>query len=142
MATKIESLKKILEGIYALYNNLCNVDFFIQENQQTINRLQGELKATRTTLSTIPSNSQVHFQRLLMTHGRLFKLQAKEANMRTRLLIIQYMLFPHIEVMKLELSIVKGLMRRDTNISTEEGFVELVATLEIQIHTLEVARHN
>ena len=30
LATKIESVKKILEGIYALYNKLCNVDFFLQ----------------------------------------------------------------------------------------------------------------
>ena len=52
------------------------------------------------------------------------------------------MLLPHMEVMKHELSISDTLMRQDANISIEEGLVKLLATLEIQIHTLEATRHN
>ena len=61
LATKINGVKKILEHIFSLYNKLCNVNFFTQETQQTINRLQGELKVTWITMSTIISNSQDHF---------------------------------------------------------------------------------
>ena len=93
-------------------------------------------------MSTIPSNSQVHFQWLIITQEKLAKLQAKEVNTRTTLINIQSMFLPHMEVMKHELSIIEALMSCDANILIEEGLVDLETTLEIQIHTLEVARHN
>ena len=52
------------------------------------------------------------------------------------------MFLPHMEVINLELSIANTLMSHDENISNEEGLVDLVASLEIQIHTLETARNN
>ena len=47
------------------------------------------------------------------------------------------MLFPHMEVMKHEFSLAQALMTRDTNLSIEEGLVDLATTLEIQTKILE-----
>lgn len=44
LSTKMETVKIALENIYYLYTKLCNVYFFNQETQQTIEFLQGELK--------------------------------------------------------------------------------------------------
>ena len=67
LETKINGLKTILEGIYTLYTKLCDVDFFIQETQQQVKRLQAELRASRTTMNTILGNSQLHFKGLKLT---------------------------------------------------------------------------
>ena len=66
-----------------------------------------------------------------MIQGRLAKLQEKEANIRTTLISIQYILLQHMEVMKHEIFIVEALMTRDANVSTKEELIALVATLEI-----------
>ena len=52
------------------------------------------------------------------------------------------MLLPPMEVLKLELSIAKGLIQQDANISTKEGLVDLVEKLEIQFHSIEVSCSN
>ena len=78
----------------------------------------------------------------MVTQGRLAKLQAEEANIRTTLISMKSMLLPHMEVLKHELSISKDQMSWDANISIEEGLVDLVVELEIQLHTLEVDRSN
>ena len=52
------------------------------------------------------------------------------------------MLLPHMEVMQKGLTMAKELMTKDANISIEESLVDLVASLEIQIQSLEVERNN
>ena len=52
------------------------------------------------------------------------------------------MLLPHMEIMKHELSLAEALIQRDANLSTEEGLVDLITTLEIHMQTLEVAKIN
>ena len=78
----------------------------------------------------------------MITQGRLVKLQAKEANIRHKLISIQWMFLSHMEVLEHEHSIAKNLMCQDASISTKEGLVDLATQLEIQIHTLEVAKSN
>ena len=78
----------------------------------------------------------------MITQGRLSKMQEKETNITTTLISIQSMFLPHMEVLKHELSIVENLMQRDANISTKVGLVDLVAQLEFQLHSLEVAKNN
>ena len=87
-------------------------------------------------------NSQLHFPSLMFTQRRLVELQEIEANIQTILISIQSMFFPCIEVLKHKLSITKNLMSQDENISTKEGLVELAATLEIQLQSLELDRLN
>ena len=77
-----------------------------------------------------------YFQQLI-TQGRLSELQAKESNIRRNFISIQFMLLPHMEIMKHELSLAKALMKIDANLSTEEGLVDLATTLEIQTKILE-----
>ena len=82
-----------------MYSKLCNFDFFTQETQQTIDRLQGDLKSTGSSLKTSPSFRQLHFQRLLLRQGRFAELQAKDENIRSTLTNIHSMLTPHMEVL-------------------------------------------
>lgn len=62
--------------------------------------------------------------------------------MRTTLMQIQSLLLPPLEVMKHELSLLESLMTRDLNLSTKDSLNDLVATMEIQLHSLEVAKAN
>ena len=57
LATRIDGVKIFFEGIYTLYTKLCDVDFFTQETQQQVKRLQAELRASGTTMNTILGNS-------------------------------------------------------------------------------------
>ena len=131
LATKMESVKKVLEKFFTLYTKLCNVDLFTKENQQAIEHLQGNLQLTGSILKLSPDNSQIHFQRLLMTQSRLSKLQATNANIRYTLISIQSMLRPHMEVLQKELAFVDTLMKKDSQLSTHEGLVDLATNLEI-----------
>ena len=55
----------------------------------------------------------------------------QEGNIRTTLVSIQTKLLPPLEILKQELAKAEVLMKKDANISTEEGLVELVARIEI-----------
>ena len=67
----------------------------------------------------------------MITQDRISELKVQEANIQEKLISIQSMLMPHMEVLRHELSISKTLMSRDVNISNEEGQVDLATTLEI-----------
>ena len=43
LATKMESVKKVLENIFSLYTKLCDVNLFTREVQRAIDQLQGDL---------------------------------------------------------------------------------------------------
>ena len=115
---------------------------FTQETQHNVKRLQVDIKASITSMQTIHRDTRLLFLKLMSTQSRLVELQAHEAIIRTTLVSIKAMLLPHMEVLKYELSIVESLLRRDANISTKDGLVDLVVSLEIQIHTLEATRGN
>ena len=61
LSTKMDNAKKVLDNIYSLYSKLCNVDFFTQETQQTIDLLKGDHMTIGSTLKTSPGTSQTHF---------------------------------------------------------------------------------
>ena len=63
--------------------------------------------------------------------GKVPFLQEKETNIITTLISIKTMLMPYIEVLHHEPSIVETLMSRYANISSKEGLVDLLASLEI-----------
>ena len=82
LATKVESVKKVLENIFSLYTKLYDVNLFTQEVQRVIDQLQGDLQLIGTTLNLSPSESQIDFQMLLPTQGKLAKLQAQGATIK------------------------------------------------------------
>jgi hypothetical protein len=69
-------------------------------------------------------------------------LQAKEHSIRTTLIQIQSLLLPPLEVMKHALSLAEALLARDTTLTIEDRLIDLAATMEIQIQSLEVAKSN
>lgn len=52
------------------------------------------------------------------------------------------MLTPHIEVLHKELASAEILKKKDNQIFTHDGLVDLVAQLDIQYQSLEVACNN
>ena len=52
------------------------------------------------------------------------------------------MLTPHMEVLHKELAFVKTLMKKDNQLSTHDGLVDLVVEIDIQYQSLEVACNN
>lgn len=44
LATKIGSIKKVLENIFSLYTKLCNIILFKEEDQYHIDNLEGDMK--------------------------------------------------------------------------------------------------
>ena len=61
LATKMESVKNILENIFSLYTKLCDVNIFIHDIQRHVEKLEGDLKTIGNTLKLSPSQSQLHF---------------------------------------------------------------------------------
>ena len=88
LATKMESVKNILENIFSLYTKLCDVNIFIHDIQRHVEQLEGDLKTTINTIKLSPGKSQPHFQRLLSTQGRLAKLKEQNANIQATLISI------------------------------------------------------
>lgn len=74
LSTQVDGVNKLLDSIYQLYTKLCDADFFTQETQQSVEKIQGEIQASGTTMQTIPSDSQLHFQHMLYTQSTFSKL--------------------------------------------------------------------
>ena len=74
--------------------------------------------------------------------GTLTKLKAQDANIRATLISIQSMLTPHMEVLHKELAYDETLMKKDNQLSTHDGLVDLAAQLDVQYQSLEVACNN
>ena len=104
--------------------------------------LQADIKAFGTRMQSTQGDTQLHLEKLKNNQRRLAKLYAQEGNIRTTLVSIQTKLLPPLEILKQELAKAKVLMKEDANISTEEGLVELVAKIEIQLKSLEIASNN
>ena len=52
------------------------------------------------------------------------------------------MLTPHMEVLHKELAFAETLMKKDNQLSTHDGFIDLVVQLDVKYHSLEVACNN
>ena len=67
----MDGVKKVLESIYLLYTKLCDSNFFTQEIQKHVLKLQTDIKTLGTTLSTILENGHIYFEGLVITQGRI-----------------------------------------------------------------------
>ena len=69
-------------------------------------------------------------------------LHVDEANIKAKMINVQSILTPHIEILYKELAFAKTLMKKYLHLSTHEGLVHLATELSIQIKSLEVACDN
>ena len=67
LATKVESVKKILENIFSLYTKLCNPTLFTQETRSHILSLESQISTLVAKLPMTPAQSENHFRILLQT---------------------------------------------------------------------------
>ena len=79
---------------------------------------------------------------MLESQSQLAVLIAKEANIRANLTNIQASLTPHMEILHNELRYAKTLLKKDPNIYTLNGLVNLADDFAIQIKSLDVACDN
>ena len=142
LATKIDSVKKVLENIFSLYTKLCNPTLFTQEVRSHIVNLESHMQSTGITLPRSPAQSDNFFRNLLISQSQLAVLHADEANIKSKLFSIQSILTPCMEILHKELVFSETLMKKDPHLSTHEGLVHLATELAIQIKSLEVARDN
>ena len=83
-------------------------------------------------LPTNPAHSEKHFAQMLHTQRELATLSAKEANIKANLIQIQASITPHFEVLHKEKMYAETILKKDPNISTHEGLVDLVEELVVQ----------
>ena len=69
LATKVESVKKVLEEIFSLYTKLCNPTFFMQETRSHILSLESQINASSAKLLMTPAQSEKYFRTLLQTQS-------------------------------------------------------------------------
>ena len=119
-----------------------NPSLFIQETRSHILRLERKISALGARLPTNPSQSEKHFRAFLQTQSQLAALTIDEANIRAKITSIQATLTPHMEILHKELGYVENLPKKDLNLSTLDGLVQLVVDLIIQIKSLDVACDN
>ena len=93
-------------------------------------------------LPTNLAHSEKHFAQTLRTQRELATLTTEEANIKAKLMQIQASITPHLDVLHKEQMYAKIVLKKDPNISTHEGLVDLVAKLAIQHKSLDVALDN
>lgn len=69
LATKVESVEKVLENIFSLYTKLCNPTLFTQETRSYILSLESQISASGAKLPMIASQSENPFKTLLQTQS-------------------------------------------------------------------------
>lgn len=67
LATKVESVKKVLENIFSIYTKLCNPTLFTQETRSHISSLESQINASGERLPMTLAQSEKHFRTLLQT---------------------------------------------------------------------------
>ena len=58
LATKVESVKKVLENIFSLYNKQCNPTLFTQETRNHILILESNMQSSGAKLLMTPAQSE------------------------------------------------------------------------------------
>ena len=138
LAKKLDRVKVVLGNIFSLYTKLCDFFNFTQETNQKIPSLERNLKISSMQLPTNPTQSEKNFSQTLHTQRELAALSVEEANIKAKLMQIQASITPHVEVqMYAEI-----VLKKDPNISTHEGLVDLAAELVVQQKSLDVALNN
>lgn len=142
LETKVESMKKVLEKIFSQYTKMCYPTLFTQEIRNHILSLGSQMQSSKAKLPMNLAQSEKNFRTLLQTQSQLEILQEDEAKIRAKLISIQFILTPHMEILDKELGYAETLMKKDPNLSTLDGLVQVTIELSIQIKSLEVACDN
>ena len=67
LATKVESVKKVLENIFSLYTKLCNPTLFTQEKRSHILSLESQINSLGAKFPMTLAQSEKHLRTLLQT---------------------------------------------------------------------------
>ena len=142
LAKKLDNVKIVLGNIFSLYSKLCDFSRFTQEITPRVLRLESQLKLSSTQLPSNPTNSEKHFGQMLHIQKELAALSAEEATIREKLMQMQASITPHLEVLHKEQMYTETILKKDPNISTHDGLVDLAAELAIQHKSLDIALNN
>jgi hypothetical protein len=142
LAKKLDNVKIVLGNIFSLYSKLCDFSRFTQEITPRVLRLESQLKLSSTQLPSHPANSEKHFAQMLHTQRELAALSTEEATIKEKLMQMQASITHHLEVLHMEQIYAETILKKDPNISTHDGLVDLGADLAIQHRSLDVALNN
>ena len=142
MAKKLEKVKTVLGNTFSLYKKLCDFSNLTQETNQRIMSLERNLKISSMQLPKNPAQSEKHFAQMLHTQRELAILRAKEANLKAKLMQIQSSITPHLEVLHKEKAYIEIVLKKDSNLSTLDGLVQLAAEIANQHKSLDIALEN
>ena len=93
-------------------------------------------------LPTNPAQSEKHFAQTLHTQRELAILIVEEATIKAKLMQIQSSITPHLDVLHKEKMYAETLLKKDPNLFTHEGLVDLAEKLAIQHKSLDVVLNN
>lgn len=88
------------------------------------------------------AHSEKHFAQTLHTQRELVAWIVEEANIKSKLMQIQASITPHLEFLHKEQMYIETVLKKDPNISTHEGLVDLAAELVVQQKSLDIALNN
>ena len=93
-------------------------------------------------LPSNPTQSEKQFSQTLHTQRELAALLAEDTTIKAKLIQIQALITPHLEVLHKEKMYVEIVLKKDPNMSTHEGLVDLAVELAIQHKSLDIALNN
>ena len=93
-------------------------------------------------LPTNLAQSEKHFTQTLHTQRELPILIEEGANTKEKLMQIQSSITPHLEVFHKEKMYAETILKKDSNLSTLDGLIDLVVNIAIQHKSLEIALEN
>ena len=79
---------------------------------------------------------------MLHIQKELVALSIEEATIREKLMKMQASITPHLEVLHKEQMYIETILKKDPNISTHDGTVDLAAELTIQHKSLDIALNS
>ena len=89
------------------------------------------MKASNTIILESIGSSIDHYNNLLNAHGTLVELQVDDNNMRSKLISIQVMMIPHLEVMQREIKTTQDLIIEDHNLLVVDSLIDLATRLHL-----------
>ena len=89
-----------------------------------------------------PAQSEKHFAQSLQTQKEIAVLTAEEATTKAKMMQIQSSITPHLEVLHKEQMYAETVLKKDPNLSTSDGLVNLAAEIAIQYKSLDIALSN
>ena len=93
-------------------------------------------------LSTNLAQSEKNFTQTLHIQSELAILTIEEENIKAKLMQIQSSITPHLEVLHKEQMYVETVLKKDPNIPTHEGLVDLAIKLVVKKKSLNIALNN